>query len=119
MQTFWKTPMATLNVCMVSAPFIPPHPTPPRMFSYKTERFKNASGLGGTTSPSDNIKDFDKIKRTVTFPSGPRYGRPSHRFGPPTVLFNDALARLKYDLEHLDKFTPPHQKLCHAFSLTP
>ncbi|KAF9793479.1 hypothetical protein BJ322DRAFT_132244 [Thelephora terrestris] len=118
MQTFWKTPMETLNVCKVSVPFIPPHLTPPRMFSYRAERIKNASGLGGTTSPSDSIKDFNKIKRTVTFPSGPRYGRPSHRFGPPTVLFNDALARLKYDLEHLDKFTPPHQKLCHAFSLT-
>ncbi|KAF9784366.1 hypothetical protein BJ322DRAFT_844770 [Thelephora terrestris] len=81
------------------------------------ERSKNASDLGGITSPSDSIKDINKIKRTVTFPSGPRYGRPSHRFGPPTVLFNEALARLKYDLEHLDKFTPPHQKLCHAFSL--
>ena len=36
-------------------------------------------------------------------PSGPRFGRPSDRFGPPAVLFSPELAPLKRDLDHLNE----------------
>jgi hypothetical protein len=49
--------------------------------------------------------------------SGPRYGRPSYRFGPPTVLFSEPLAFLKYDLEHLELFTPDHAIVNAAYDL--
>jgi len=48
-------------------------------------------------------------------PTGPRYGRPSNRFGPPTALFSRPLALLRYDLEHLDGFTPSSTDADHAF----
>ena len=39
------------------------------------------------------------------------------RFGPPTALFDEALAILKYDLEHLEVFTPSQRQMQHAFGL--
>ena len=54
---------------------------------------------------------------TVLSRSGPRYGRPSERFGPPTALFDSALAVLLYDLEHLEAFTPLSTTMPYAFEL--
>ena len=68
-------------------------------------------------SPSDSVKSPAAIEDTVSNPSGPRYGRPSHRFGPPTALFSEPLAYLKYNLEHLELFTPEPVMLDHAFNL--
>ena len=59
-----------------------------------------------TGSPSDSVKSPAAIMAAVDRPTGPRYGRPSDRFGPPTALFSRELALLKYDLEHLETFTP-------------
>ena len=53
----------------------------------------------------------------VTRIVGPRYGRPSDRFGPPTALFDETLAILKYDLEHLEGLTPSPKSVDHAFDL--
>jgi len=71
----------------------------------------------GIGSPSDCVKSFAAIKETVLDRGGPRYGRPSDRFGPPTALFNDALAGLQYDLEHLEALTPQKANISHAFEL--
>jgi len=71
----------------------------------------------GIASPSECIKNFSNVKETVLDPGGPRYGRPSDRFGPPTVLFNRALASLQYDLEHLEALTPPKETIPYAFQL--
>lgn len=54
---------------------------------------------------------------TVLSRNGPRYGRPSERFGPPTALFDSALAILQYDLEHLEVFTPLSATMPYAFEL--
>ncbi|KAF9643229.1 hypothetical protein BDM02DRAFT_3104685 [Thelephora ganbajun] len=54
---------------------------------------------------------------TVCSPSGPRYGRPFNKFGPPTALFSEPLAFLKYDLEHLESFAPDRTTLNSAFKL--
>lgn len=48
-------------------------------------------------------------------PTGPRYGRPSDRFGPPTALFSWEL--LKYDFEHLEAFVPDSVTADCAFDL--
>ena len=68
-------------------------------------------------SPSDRVNDPAAIKETVDCPSGPRYGRPSHRFGPPTALFNRELAILRYDLDHLEGLTPDLATVEGAFNL--
>jgi len=57
-------------------------------------------------SPSETVKTFAGIKGAVDNSTGPRYGRPSERFGPPAVLFNEELAFLKYYLDHLETFAP-------------
>ena len=49
--------------------------------------------------------------------SGPRYGRPAHRFGPPTALFSKPLAILKYHLDNLESLTPDPTTLDRAFDL--
>ena len=68
-------------------------------------------------SPSDSVKSAAAIKETVSGPSGPRYGRPSHRYGLPTALFSEPLAFLKYNLEHLESFTPDHGVLGDTYAL--
>ena len=73
--------------------------------------------MRSTSSPSESVKSFSLIKRTVENPTGPRYGRPSDRFGPPTALFSQELAILRYDLEHLEAFAPNSAGADYAFSL--
>jgi hypothetical protein len=68
-------------------------------------------------SPSETIKSPAAIKDVVERPSGPRYGGPSDGFGPPTVLFSPELALLKYDLDHLEAFTPNSTDAERAFNL--
>ena len=63
------------------------------------------------------MKDPNSIKEAVDDPSGPRYGRPSDRFGPPTALFSRELAILKHDLEHLEGFTPDLATIESAFRI--
>ena len=70
-----------------------------------------------TGSPSDSVKSPTAIKGAVDRPTGPRYGRPSNRFGPPTALFSRELALLKHDLEHLEAFTPHSKTADHTFNL--
>ena len=54
---------------------------------------------------------------TVTCDSGPRYGRPAEHSGPPTALFNKALALLRYELDHLDELTPSPVMMDPVFNL--
>ncbi|KAF9644443.1 hypothetical protein BDM02DRAFT_3190581 [Thelephora ganbajun] len=68
-------------------------------------------------SPSKGVKSTAAVMETVCGPGGPRYGRPSDRFGPPTALFSGPLAFLKYDLEHLESFAPDRVTLNSAFEL--
>ena len=70
-----------------------------------------------TSSPSESVKSPHHIKRVVENPAGPRYGRPSDRFGPPTALFSKELALLRYDLENLEAFTPNSEGVGFAFTL--
>ena len=77
------------------------------MFSPNAERSVGSKDLGGPFSLSETTSDPSNVQAAVTLPSGPRYGRPSDRFGPPTVLFNEALALLKYSFDHLDRLEPP------------
>jgi hypothetical protein len=79
---------------------------PPALVDLRVERLLSSRTLGGSVSPSDTIKSATAVKAAVTNPDGPRYGRPSDRFGPPTVLFNKALARLKYELDNPEKLVP-------------
>jgi len=71
-----------------------------------------------TGSPSESVKSHAAIGRAVNNPAGPRYGRPSDRFGPPTALFNKELALLRYDLGHLEAFTPDSVDINNAFVFT-
>ena len=66
-------------------------------------------------SPSDSVKSPAAVKETLTSRDGPRYGRPSDCFGPPTALFSKPLAFLKDRLDHLESFTPSGLTLDHAF----
>ena len=68
-------------------------------------------------SPSESVESAAAVKRVVLDRGGPRYGRPVRRFGPPTALFSKPLAFLKYNLEHLESFTPDSTTLNCAFSL--
>jgi len=68
-------------------------------------------------SPSDSVESAGAIEETVSDPSGPRYGRPSDRYGPPTALFSEPLAFLKYNLEHLESFTPDFLTVDRAYDL--
>lgn len=88
------------------------------MSSSSKERTKVAvQDLGTGPGPSDSVKDSTSVRETVSRTVGPRYGRPSDRFGPPTALFDKALAILKYDLEHLEGLTPTLHHIDPAFQL--
>ena len=67
--------------------------------------------------PPDSLESAAAVKKVVLSPTGPRYGRPSHRFGPPTALFSEPLAILKYDLGHLQSFTPNPTTLDHTLNI--
>ena len=47
--------------------------------------------------------------------TGPRCGRPSDPFDPPTALFNPDPTLLNYDLEHPEAFGPNSADADHAF----
>ena len=96
---------------MVSAPHTPLF----RVFSPSADRRKFSQKIGAGPPPSDCVKSFANIKAAVTSPTGPRYGRPSDHFGPPTALFSKPLAMLRYNLEHLYKLTPEHGSITPAF----
>jgi len=87
------------------------------MFSPDTVRLKLSRTLGGITPPTDRVKNPDNLEATVLTPGGPRYGRPSDRYGPPTALFDKALAVLHYDFEHLETLTPLGSTVYSAFDL--
>ena len=87
------------------------------MSSSGAERLNFFRTLGENASPSDCIKSSVAVKETVLDPSGPRYGRPSDRYGPPTALFDHALALLQYDLKHLQALIPPDTTIPHAYDL--
>jgi len=87
------------------------------MFSPDTVRLKFSQTLGGIKSPSDTVKNPNNLKAAVEAPGGPRYGRPSDRYGPPTALFDKALAVLQYDFDHLESLTPSTMNVRDAFDL--
>ena len=89
----------------------------PSVYSFPAAREELSRTMTTTGSPSDSVKSFAAIKGAVDRPTGPRYGRPSDRFGPPTALFSRELALLKYDLEHLEAFTPHSATADHTFNL--
>ena len=68
-------------------------------------------------SPSECIKSFANIQTTLNDHHAPRYGRPPHRFGPPTAIFSEPLALLKYRLDHLESLTPDPLVLGSSFDL--
>lgn len=68
-------------------------------------------------SPSDSVKRASTVKDATIDRHGPRYGRPSHRFEPPTSLFSEPPALLEYKLGHLESYTPGHEMLDRVFSL--
>ena len=54
------------------------------------------------SSPTESVEDPDAMQGVVESTARPWYGRPSHRFGPPTALFNEQLANLKRELEDVN-----------------
>ena len=87
------------------------------MYQFPTERGEIPPAIKDGPSPSDSVKSFSGIRNAVLAPSGPRYGRPSDHYGPPTVLFSEPLAFLKYNLDHLELFTPDHTIMEDAYDL--
>ena len=74
--------------------------------------------MGTASPPSETVRSPVTIKDSaVEHPSGPRYGEPFDCFGPPTALFSPELALLKYDLDHLEAFTPNSTDAERAFNL--
>ena len=69
-----------------------------RMHSFLAARVEQCEYMRTARSPSESVESPASIKGTLESPCGPRYGRPSDRFGPPTALFSRALALLKKDL---------------------
>lgn len=86
-------------------------------FSPGTAQLAFSKTVGGIHSTSDCVKSFTNISETVLSAGGPRHCRPSDRFGPPTALFDKALALLKYDLDHLEVFTPLVSEINPSFDL--
>ena len=68
-------------------------------------------------SPSEAVVTFSGIKGAVERKAGPRYGRPSDHYGPPTALFNQDLAFLEYNLKHPQDITPHPTVVELAFHL--
>ena len=54
------------------------------------------------SAPYDYVKSAAAVEKTLIALHGPRYGRPSRRFGPPTVLFSEPLALSRHKLDHLE-----------------
>ena len=96
----------------MSVPFHPPS----GKFSPDTARLE-LSRTHDSASPSDCVKNAAGVEKPVLDPGGPRYGRPSDRFGPPVALFNNALAGLQYNLDHLESLTPLETVIPYAFDL--
>ena len=96
---------------------LPVHPAFLDVYSHRAARREVHKGIERVLSPSDTVKSASAVKEGTIDPSGPRYGRPSHRFGPPTALFSEPLALLKYNLEHLESFTPDLATLNCALNL--
>jgi len=92
-------------------------PRPPPIYSFPAARAELSRTMRTTGSPSDSVKSPSAIKGAVDRPTGPRYGRPSDRFGPPTALFSRELALLRYDLEHLEALAPHSTTADHTFDL--
>lgn len=66
------------------------------------------------------MRDEAGIKECIKEEHGVRAHRPAENYGPPTALFNHALAKLKHRLEHLDQLQelePSFDQLssCHRF----
>ena len=95
----------------MSVPSTNPLVNPPDTACLKLSR---TIGIG---SPSECVKSFAAVKDTVLDHGGPRYGRSSDRYRPPTALFNHALAGLQYDLEHLEALTPLKTTIPYPFDL--
>ena len=88
------------------------------MYSRCTARRELFTIIKGALSPSDSVKSASAVKDTTISPPGPRYGRPSHHYGPPRALFSKPLALLQYNLGDLESFEPDHSTtLDHAFNL--
>ena len=67
--------------------------------------------------PSDAVVSAAGVKGAVDRPSGPRYGRPSDHYGPPTALFSRDLARLEYNLKYPVVVAPDPGTVEFAFQL--
>ena len=94
----------------------------PILFSWIPIRFlaareRTSKEIQQGPSPSECVKSPAGVEEALNGPHGPRYGRPSHRFGPPTALFSEPLALLKYELDHLELYTPDTGTLNLAFLL--
>ncbi|EJC97297.1 uncharacterized protein FOMMEDRAFT_164065, partial [Fomitiporia mediterranea MF3/22] len=95
-----------------------------RAFKMTEERrARPISKIRRLPSPSEGIRDEAGIKQSTDENRGVHAHRPASNYGPPTALFNHALARLKHRLQHLDEqaeLEPPPNMLftCHQFILT-
>jgi len=89
----------------------------PDVHSHRAARRELSKAIKQTASPSNSVKSASAVKDATIDPAGPRYGRPSHRFGPPTALFSKPLALLKYNLEHLESYSPDTSMLDRAYEL--
>ena len=58
-------------------------------------------------SPSEGVGSEDKIKDWINENGVVHPHRPAGNYGPPTALFNPALAKLRHNLKHLDQVEEP------------
>ena len=84
---------------------------------FPAAREETIKAIAGCSAPSDCVKNPANIRGALNVPHGPRCGRPSDRFGPPTALFSKPLARLKHELDNLHLLHPDPVTLEHAFAL--
>ena len=85
--------------------------------SFPAAREETLEAIAGCSSPSDCVKTPGNVRGALNVPHGPRCGRPSDRFGPPTALFSKPLARLKRELDNLRLLDPDPETLLLAFKL--
>ena len=84
---------------------------------FPAAREETIKGIARCSAPSESVKSPADIQAAFNVPHGPRCGRPSDRFGPPTALFSKPLASLKHELDNLWSFTPDPETLGFALKL--
>lgn len=100
--------------------FCPSYTGPSWLKKWSSGRFSQIAKIAHFPSPSEGVKTEEKIKLWVNEKSIVHPHRPAGNYGPHTVLFHPALARLKDRLTSPDQIEEPsaeHLEWAHKFLL--